>query len=237
MVTSNSDRQLFKVIVKSNPSAKKVLFYMSSYKFRWWIYVIPVLRFRSLGYEVAVYDFDDEILESSDPKTLPTATQSIINDVANRQAKYKQNNIKIFHGIGNSLGGYMLFNCAVRLPFSAIVLNGIGSMAGLIFGYDTNILKHTVEQYHLSNIDHQKLLKLWTEFDSPNQGKYIKAEKILITHTINDKVIPPEGTKDFIKAIKSSGKSVDVKTDSSSHQVSTMRNSHKIKQLNDFLNT
>jgi hypothetical protein len=231
--TSN---KLFKVIVKENPKATKVLFYFASYRFSWRIYWLPVLRLRNRGYEVVVYDIDDFVVESHDPKTLPRAAKELIYDVKTRQNEYKNKGINTYHGVGNSLGSYLLFNCALRVPFDAIVLNGSGSVADVIFSVKKGPLKKTAEQYKLASIDLEKLSDLWKEYDKPDLGKGIKANRILITWSTKDGLVPTNSSRDFIKSIKSSGKKVVVKEDTLPHVGSIFLNSHNVKFLYQFLN-
>lgn len=227
----------FSVYVKSRPTATKVLFYFTSYKMPWWVFIIPILRFRRLGYEVIVYSLHDEIMENNDTSVLPTVTMDIINDVANRQKAYRKRGIQIFHGIGNSLGSYMMYNSSRRISFSAIVLNSVGSAAEVLFSTARKDLKKSTEAYRMQNHTRETLQELWTEFDRPSNGHGIKSPKILITYSEKDGLVPPSGPYEMMQALDAHNRKYEVKVDHLPHEASIFFNAHQVRFLYNFLNS
>lgn len=233
---SFSTHPLYRAIVQPNPKATKVLFYLTSYAFPWWVYIIPIIRFRRMGYEVVVYDLHDAILENIDPNILPSTTTKLIEDMASRQSQYEANGIKIFHGIGNSLGSYLIFNYALRYQLQALVLNGGGSIADVIFHAKNGSWKKIASAYAEIGFDHKKLHALWAEFDLPTLGKNIKASRVLLAYSLKDGTIPLESTEGIRDGLYASGKEIYAKTDNLPHILSVVSNSFRVKSLYKFLN-
>ena len=234
---SSDHTDIYRVMVRKNPKADKVLFYLTSYAFPWWVYIVPIWRFRKRGYEVVLYDFDNAIVENDDPTILPNTTLNVVSDMARRRKDYEASGITTFHAIGNSLGSYMVFNYAIRYPLTAIVLNGGGSIADILFHHVDGSWKRAADAYLQKGYDQQKLRKLWADFEDPKLGKKVQADKILITWSRNDGTIPSDSTVAFVAAIKTSGKKVFTETDDRSHVLSVIRNSFKVKKLYTFLNS
>jgi len=203
----------------------------------WWIYIVPILRFRRLGYEVVVYSLHDEIMENEDTGILPAVTADIINDVAERRKQYIDQGIETFHGIGNSLGSYMMYNSSRRIPFSAIVLNSVGSAAEVLFSTDRKDLKKSAEAYKTQNHTRETLQNLWDEFDRPSNGHGIKSPKILITYSEKDGLVPPSGPAEMIQALDIHNRNYEVKVDHFPHEVSIFLNSLQVRRLYKFLNS
>lgn len=237
MKYTDTNPHLFRPIIKTNPKADKVLFYLTSYAFPWWVYAIPIARFRRMGYEVVVYDFHDTLLDNDDPTVLPTTTRKLIQDMADKQKQYEARGIKTFHGIGNSLGSYLIFNYALRYPLNAVVLNGGGSIADVIFHHRSGSWKRIADRYTKKGYNRKKLYELWAEFDLPTLGKNIKAEKILMTWSLKDGVIPRSSTEGFAAGIKASDKEMFQEIDNLPHILSVANNSFKVRKLYKFLNS
>ena len=232
-----SSSPYFTVYVKPRPDATKVLFYFTSYKVPWWIFIVPILRFRRLGYEVIVYSLHDEIMENEDTRVLPSVTQDIINDVAARRQAYVKQGIQTFHGIGNSLGSYMMFNSSQRIPFSAIVLNSVGSAADVLFSTKRRSLRKATEAYIAQNHTHDSLQNLWTEFDRPSNGHAIKSPKILITYSEKDGLVPSSGPAELMQALDAHNKKYEVKVDHLPHEASILFNALQVRRIYQFLNS
>lgn len=233
----SSSQSHFSVHVKSRPDPTKVLFYFTSYKMPWWIFIIPIVRFNRLGYEVVVYSLHDEVMENEDPSILPGVTSAIIDDVTRRREQYAKRGIKTFHGIGNSLGSYMMFNCSLRIPFAAIVLNSVGSAADVLFSTNHRHLKKTTSAYKKQHYTQEKLYELWKEFDTPSNGHAIKSPKILVTYSLGDTLVPPRGSIELIKALEKHDKKYEARVDHLPHEASIFLNSLKVKDLYKFLNS
>lgn len=237
MKPANSNEQFFRIRVRHKSKATKVLFYLTSYAFPWWVYSLSIFSFTRLGYEVVVYDFPDTIVENDNPDILPKTILGLIEDMQRRQQDYQAKGISTFHGIGNSLGSYLLFNFVLRYPLDAIVLNGGGSISDVIFHAQSGSWKKIATAYSQKGYDYSKLRKLWAEFDLPTLGKNIKADRVLIMWSLRDGTIPRRSTEGFIIGMQSSGKQVTSTTDSLPHIYSVIKNSLRIKLLYRFLNT
>jgi pimeloyl-ACP methyl ester carboxylesterase len=236
MSMGSTRSQLFRAIIKPNPKATKVLFYLTSYAFPWWVYAVPIGRFRRMGYEVVVYDFNDALIKNEDPSILPKTIIDIVDDISTRRKEYQSRGVHTFHGIGNSLGSYVVFNYAIRYSLHAMVLNGGGSIADIIFHHKDGSWKKIANAYTQKGYDKQRLRELWAEYDLPTLGQKIKAEKVLITWSLNDGTIPRTSSEGFIAELKASGKQMSVKTDNLPHVLSVISNSTRVKSIYRFLN-
>lgn len=228
---------LFKVVVTRNPKALKILFYLTSYAFPWWAYKVPIERFKKLGYEVVVYDFDDTVIENTDPTVLPTTVELLTKEIHERCEHYVKKGITTFHGIGNSLGSYMIYNYALRYPIDAIVLNSGGSVADIIFGGKGGTWAKIAASYELQGVNQQKLKFLWADSDDPKLGKNIKAKRILLQYSLKDGTIPLQSTLKFVDSLKASGKSLTLEINNLPHIRSVLKNSHQVKHIYRFLNS
>lgn len=233
----SDSKPLFRAMVKPNAKATKVLFYVTSYAFPWWVYAIPIVRFRRMGYEVVVYDLHDEIVADIDPNILPSTATKLIEDMAHKQNEYEVKGIKTFHGIGNSLGSYLIFNYALRHPLQALVLNGGGSIADVIFHAKGGSWKNIANAYTEKGFDHKKLQTFWAEFDLPTLGKKMKADKVLLAYSLKDGTIPLDSTVGFRDGLRASGKEIYTKTDNLPHVLSVVSNSFRVRSLYRFLNS
>lgn len=226
--TAGSDNY-FRTYVVRNSKLNKVLFFHTSYGFPWWVYYLQIHMYRYFGYEVVVYDYSNKVLDNEDPKILPMVVEDVVKDMKIRVESYESRGIKIFHGIGNSLGSYFVYNYALRNYLAAIMLNAGGSVSDIIF--HNNKMSYKKQGYDKAAID-----KLWSKYDSPELGQNIHTEKTLITLSRNDKTIPPESSRKLVESIQASQSHVVVKYDSLPHVASVVLNSWRLFSISKFFN-
>ncbi len=226
---------LFRVVLKPNPSAKKVIFFLTSYRAPWFIYTFALKTLKKNGYEVVAYDFNDRVLDNDDPTLLPTFVKDLNQDIQSRVLVYQKSGISIFDGVGSSLGSFLLYNYCTRYPLRKVSLNIVSYMARVIFtASDKNIYKIR-QRYIDKGYDLAKLEKAWKEIDSPESGKNVKAEQLLLFTALNDKYVSVESANEVIKNIKMSNTKLAIYVNERlGHRTSVLRNVHS-KRLMKFL--
>ena len=226
---------LFRVILKSNQKATKVLFFLTSYRAPWFVYTLSIYKLRRNGYEVVVYDFKDEILDNDNPQILIDTVNNLNEDMQGRVKEYEKRGIHIFDGVGSSLGSFLLYNYAVRYPLRKLALNIVTRLANVIFGAsDENILK-TRQSYVNKGYNLRKLEEAWKEIDSPSLGSRLKSKETLVFTALNDKYVTRASSEAAIRGIKSSQTHLKVvQNQRSGHTTSVLKNAHS-KILLDFL--
>lgn len=227
----------FSVHIKPRSTPRKVLFYFSSYRTPWWVYLVPILRFRRLGYEVVVYDLENDIMENNDTSILPTTVRAILDDMSARREAYIKQGVETFHCIGNSLGSYMAFNGSQRIPFDGVVLNSVGSAAEVLFTTKHRHLKKTTARYVQQRHDRESLQKIWEEFDRPSNGHRILAPRVLITYSLKDELIPPTGPVELMQSLEASGIKYEAHVDHLPHIASILLNAYRVRSIYRFLNS
>lgn len=229
------ETKLFKVLVKQNPNARKVLFFLCSFRSSWRVYALAIQRFKKLGYEVVVYDINDIVLQNDDPQILLTAVDLVIEDINQRKRHYTEKGITIFDGIGNSLGSFLLYNYAVRYPLRKVILNIGGYMTRVIFEANNRHIKKTRRNYIAKGIDQDTLAKLWASIDDVSLGKQLKPEETLLFRAINDKYASEENTKLAVVTMSQSPTKFKViQNQKLGHSAAVMKNVHS-KSAREFL--
>jgi pimeloyl-ACP methyl ester carboxylesterase len=227
--------QLFKVILKENKNAQKVLFFLSSYKAPWRIYSLAISRLRHNGYEVVVYDVNDYMLDNDEPQVLIQAVRAINADINRRIAHYEAQGIITFDAIGNSLGSFLLFNYSIQYPLRKIVLNIGGYMSSVIFGSKDKRIQITRKKYEAKGFNQQSLQKTWAEIDAPHSGKYIKAAQTLYFTSLHDKFVTNEVAAEVEHDIASSDTKFTVyRNNRLGHSGAVLKNVHS-RVVSDFL--
>ncbi len=226
---------LFKAIVKSNPKAQKVIFFLTSYRAPWFIYTLVISKLRKSGYEVVVYDFKDSILDNDNPDILPEFVKDLSDDIHSRVLNYEKRGILIFDGVGSSLGSFLLYNYCLRYPLRRIGLNTVSYMSQVIFTSSDRHISKTRRSYEAKGYDLPKLEEAWQSIDSPSSGKNLKAEETLIFTALNDKFVTRESVKTVLKNTRLSKTKLTVSTNKKlGHSASVIKNAHS-KQLLEFL--
>jgi len=203
---------LFRVIKKSNPNADKVVFFLTSYRAPWFIYSLVINKLRKSGYEVLVYDFKDSILDNDNPSILPEFVELLCADMHGRVKAYELLGIKIFDGVGSSLGSFLLYNYAIRYPLRRVALNTVSYMSQVVFTSQYKQICKTRDSYIAKGYDLNKLEEKWKLIDSPESGKNIKVQSTLIFTALNDKFVSKESAQNVIKSIKLSNTRLSVIT-------------------------
>lgn len=226
---------LFRVVLRPNPKARKVLFYIASYKFSWRVFMFSVAKMRRLGYEVVVYDVNDYMLDSGNPKTLIRAVNEICEDIHVRQEAYKTKGIEIFDAVGSSLGAFLLFNYAVRYPLRKVALNTGGYMARVIFDSSDKRVIKARKRYETNGFDFKNLEKTWAVIDDPKLGRLVKAQHTLFFTSLNDLHVTNEAAHELRENMKLSPTNLEVYTNKHlGHTAAVFKNAHS-KKLKDFL--
>jgi pimeloyl-ACP methyl ester carboxylesterase len=220
-------KPLFKVVLKPNPAAKKVLFFVCSYKITWHVYALTIARLRRAGYEVVVYDLNDYILDNDSPKVLLRAVNEINIDINTRITAYKAIGIKIFDAYGNSLGSFIVYNYAIRYPLRKIVLNTGGYMSRIIFNTTDKRLSKTKKRYEVRGYDKSKLDTAWLSIDNPPLGRGIRAAETFLLISLKDKHIKNADSEELISNIAASGTQLIVnKNTHLRHSATVIKNAH-----------
>ena len=222
---------LFRVIIKPNPKARKVMFYLTSYRKPWYVFKVSIEKLRRMGYEVMIYDFNDYILNNSDPGILPKAIYEVIADINTRKAAYEKRGIKVFDGAGHSLGSFFLFNYATRYPLRKVVLNVGGIMSKVIFNaHDRSIVK-TKQRYQNLGYNLEKLSETWEDIDSPTAlGSNMKAQRVLFYTVARDSYVSVGEAQTVIDGIKASAADLAVYANKRlGHKGAVFKNAHSSK--------
>lgn len=223
------------MIIKPNPKAQKVIFFLTSYRAPWFIYKPAIEKLRRSGYEVVVYDFKNAIVDNEDPAILPAFVETLCTDIHDRIAKYEMQGIKIFDGVGNSLGSFLLHNYIVRYPLRRVVLNTVSYMSQVVANTKHKHISKTREVYTAKGFDLRKLEEAWKSIDSPESGINNKAQKTLIFTVINDQYVTRASAESVIAHTKQSNTELTVYTNTKlSHNIGVVRNAHS-KILLKFL--
>jgi pimeloyl-ACP methyl ester carboxylesterase len=230
---NSAKKPLFKVILKRNPVAQKVIFFVCSYKITWHVYVLTIARLRRAGYEVVIYDLNDYLLDNDDPSILIRGVKEINDDINRRMAAYKSDGIKTFDAYGNSLGSFIVYNYAVHYPLRKI--NTGGYMSRIIFATTDRRLGKTKRRYEAKGYDHQKVDEAWTSIDTPALGRDIKAKETFLLLSLKDKHITNEAGEELIKNIAASSTRLVVsKNKHLRHSATVIKNAHS-RPIRDFL--
>ena len=237
MHTPNKNTPLFKVFIRKNIRAKKVLFFLCSFRSSWKIYTLAIQRFKRAGYEVVVYDINDVVLQNDSPQLLIDAVSQINENINQRIKAYQDQGIVIFDGIGNSLGSFLLYNYAVRFPLRKIILNIGGYMTRVIFEADNRHIKKTKQKYLAKGINLDKLAELWASIDDVSLGKQLKSEHTLLFRALKDKYASKEATALAIETMRNSPtKFTVIQNEKLGHSAAVLKNVHS-KEARDFLLT
>lgn len=228
---------LFKVVVRENTHANKVLFFLCSFRSSWKIYALAIHRFKRAGYEVVVYDINDVVLQNDNPQLLIDVVSQVNEDINQRIKTYKDDGITVFDGIGNSLGSFLLYNYAVRFPLRKVILNIGGYMTRVIFEADNRHIKKTRQNYLSKGISQEMLAELWATIDDVALGTQLKSEETLLFRALNDKYASKEATALAIKTMrKSPTKFTVIQNKKLGHSAAVLKNVHS-KKARDFLLT
>lgn len=229
-------KPLFRILLKLNPAAIKVVFFITSYRVPWYIYKFPIEKLRKNGYEVVIYDLNDYIIENEDPHVLLQAVSEINADINTRISTYKKKGIIIFDGFGNSLGSFFVYNYAIHYPLRRIVLNTGGYMSRLIFNTRDRRVHKTRSSYLAKGFTQDIIEKLWESIDTPSIGQNMKAQETFLLTSLKDKHITNETAAEVAKNIALSGTNFSVHhTPGLRHSATVLKNSHSKLVMNFLL--
>lgn len=226
---------LFKVLVKKNSKADKVLFYLTSYRAPWYIYALPIEKLRKSGYEVVIYDYSNRVLDNDDPQILINVVRESNEDIKSRIQGYRKRGIVTFDAVGNSLGSFFAYNYSVRYALRKVSLNTVSYLARVIFNSsDKNIIKIR-RDYVRKGYNQSKLETAWKEIDSPELGSKFKAETILIFTALNDRYVAQDNYEEVVKNISLSNTKLEVVNNKKlGHSAAVLKNAYS-KRLYKFL--
>jgi hypothetical protein len=226
-MTTNSSFKYIE-LKRKNPRGRVVYFH--SYGAPSLAFALPELSLYLAGYSVRCYKFNDDILNVADPELLLRAVSEVTRDI---QSWNKTNNYPL-HGIGNSMGSFLLWCIALDVSLINLILNGTGSMAETIFTRPDTITS-TRYRYTKLGVTLEDLKFAWGKYEIPESGENIKAKNILLTRSTSDNVIPVTSGDAYANSLRQSKAKVIERTDTRRHGMSIFANAYKIRKVLNFI--
>ncbi len=232
--TTADNAQLFTVHEIKARSPKAVVFYLTSYKAPWYMYLWPILRLRLKGLDVIVYNFDDRIIENDDPHILVEAVKQVCDSINGYVEEYDKRNISVLGGIGNSLGSYFMYNYCYRYPLDRVVLNSVGTIEITMFDAITPHFNDIKQRYIARGYDRDMVHQLWRNNDRHEFGEKLKVKHALVTVSNNDQLVPAQTTEKTIQSILSGNFESEIIRDNRRHGWSVMYHAHNLTRIFNF---
>lgn len=167
-------------------------------------YTKAVKSLRDSGYDVILFEFDNEVLDGGNPALLP----NLIRDITEVVTEEAQNYESVLCA-GVSLGAFIAFNVQRNIPKAKVGVYGTAGMSVAHAILTARFFRSIKKRYLANGFNEQDLKDQWADIEILDDAKLDESQSMLIVMGKQDRLVRFNKASKAMDKWKANGSRVD----------------------------
>lgn len=189
---------------ESTPKPQVLACLVAGYTGKFKDYAKAVKSLQNAGYDVILFEYDNEVLDGGNPELLPNLISGITEVVTKESETYES-----VLCAGVSLGAFIAFNVQRNIRKAKVGVYGTAGMSVAHAVFTARFFRKMKDLYIANGFSEQDLKNRWADIEILDDAKLDKSQSMLIVMGKQDRLVRFEKASNTMDKWKTKGSRVD----------------------------